>query len=99
MTEFSIFSHLFKTNVFGKIKMPHGKRRVQLMDTQKISYACQLCDKAYFSEYGLKLHFKQSHADKDMGEGRDDFICPFCDKIFNTKFQIKNHRRLIHQGR
>ena len=69
--------------------MPHGKQRIQLMDTGKISYTFQLCDKAYFLEYALKLHFRQSHSDEEMGEGDDDFICPFCKKLLKIDFKLE----------
>ena len=55
--------------------MPHGKKK-QLMTAGKVSYACELCDKAYFSEYAIKLHFKKSHPNFSPGSGADSFMCP-----------------------
>ena len=78
--------------------MPHSKRRVQLLNNGMVSYACQLCDKAYPSEYGMKLHLNTSHPNREIKEGADFFACPFCGEKFRTRFQSRNNRRVVHNN-
>lgn len=79
------------------IKCLTEKKRGQLISAGKTYFACQICDKAYFSFLALKMHFKKSHPGDEAGVG-DVFLCPFCNLTSENEFWQRNHRRVAHNG-
>ena len=65
-------------------------------DPEAYSLSCDLCNKNFVSEKGMKIHMKKSHASKDTALTTSPIICDFCSKVFGSEKGLKIHKSKAH---
>ena len=69
-------------------------QNVVLEKTFKKSFKCELCEKSYTSNWGLKQHISNIHS----GGLEKRYKCEKCNKSFHNNFYL-NHHQQSHTGK
>ncbi|KAG5667348.1 hypothetical protein PVAND_015331 [Polypedilum vanderplanki] len=73
----------------GRKYMKKSRLTEHLNSHFNITFACDICDKTFFTKTILKRH-KLLHQEMKL------FQCDKCPKSFATKFQVRNHLHNVH---
>ena len=63
-----------------------------LVDEGERAHVCNICDKLFSRNRGLKIHIKTVH------EGERAHDCKFCDKSFGGSGTLNRHTKTVHEA-
>ena len=67
---------------------------VSVHDGQK-PHLCSLCNKSYFLERSLRVHYDRIH-DETKKHKKSEYLCKICNMIFDSKLKLGKHKVADH---
>ena len=67
---------------------------IRMLRQSQIQNKCEICDKEFKNNNGLKKHFNNIH-----GNSEKEHQCNICQKLFDIQSQLTNHVKNVHANR
>ena len=84
--------------VNGKVEMQNHLAVVHSKNPKTEWFNCHLCEKTFSKELTLLHHVNKVHksGQRDLKDGKREFMCEFCDKQYSSRTSIKLHTVMVH---